>query len=335
MADPVSSPAGPRTIQRLSDAIYPAMGMRAAMQLDLFTPLAEGAKSTEEIAAAIGVKPAKLAPLLYALVAADLLTHTDGRFANSVEAETYLIRGKTGYLGGMHEFFTDTWSAVFKTAETIRAGVPQAKHDFSAMSEDEFGGVLRGLHPGAMAAGRRLVTHHGLANHRRVLDVGGGSGGVAIGACSEAPDLTAVVLDLPNVVPFTDKFIVNAGLTGRISTQVGDIVTQIPAGNFDAAVLRSFIQILSAPDAAKAINHVGAALAPGGAIYIVGRILENSRLAPTDTVGINLLFLNIYDDGQAYTAGEYAAWLTAAGFVDAKFAFDALPGACLVTARKR
>ena len=100
-------------------------------------------------------------------------------------------------------------------------------------------------------------------------------------------------------------------------------------------MLRSFIQILSAPDAAKAINHVGAALAPGGAIYIVGRILENSRLAPTDTVGINLLFLNIYDDGQAYTAGEYAAWLTAAGFVDAKFAFDALPGACLVTARKR
>jgi cyclopropane fatty-acyl-phospholipid synthase-like methyltransferase len=335
MTDPVSRPASPRIIQRLGEAIYPAMAMRAGMQLDLFTPLAKGAKSTEEMAEALGVKPVKLAPLLYALVAAELLTHTDGRFANSVEAETFLVRGKPGYLGSMHGFFTDAWSAVFKTAETIRAGVPQAKHNFATMSEDEFGGLLRGLHPGAIAVGRSLVTHHGLANHHRVLDVGGGSGGVAIGACSEAPDLLAVVLDLPNVVPFTDKFITDAGLTARISSQAGDVVAQIPAGSFDAAVLRSFIQILSAGDAAKAIYHVGAALVPGAAIYIVGRILEDSRLAPPDTVTINLVFLNVYDDGQAYTAGEYTAWMTAAGFADVKIAFDALPGAGLITARKR
>jgi hypothetical protein len=63
MADPVSSPVGPRIIQRLSEAVYPAMAMRAAMQLDLFSSLAHGPKTKEEIAAAIGVNPVKLAPL--------------------------------------------------------------------------------------------------------------------------------------------------------------------------------------------------------------------------------------------------------------------------------
>ena len=70
------------------------------MQLDLFTPLKDGTKTSKQLADALGVKLWKLEPLSYALVAADLLTVTDDRFANTLEIDRFLFRGRPDYLGG-------------------------------------------------------------------------------------------------------------------------------------------------------------------------------------------------------------------------------------------
>ena len=64
--------------------------MRAGLQLDVFTRLKDGPLTGAEIAAAIGVQPVKLIPLLYALVAAELLTEQNDCFSNTPEADTYL-----------------------------------------------------------------------------------------------------------------------------------------------------------------------------------------------------------------------------------------------------
>lgn len=69
----------PETIQKLGSAAYPAFAMIAGMQLDLFTPLAAGPKEPGQLALELGADPARLAPLLYALVAAGLLTEEGGR----------------------------------------------------------------------------------------------------------------------------------------------------------------------------------------------------------------------------------------------------------------
>ena len=53
---------------------------------------------------------------------------------------------------------------------------------------------------------------------------------------------------------------------------------------------------------------------PGGEIFILGSILDDSRLSPPEAVASNLNFLNIYDGGQAYTEREYRDWLSEAGF---------------------
>ena len=73
---------------------------------------------------------------------------------------------------------------------------------------------------------------------------------------------------------------------------------------------------------------------PGGAIYILGvGILDNSRISPRAAAITNTIFINIYDEGQAYTEDEYHDWLTAAGFVD--FKRDTLPdGLGIITAQK-
>src|SRR6202011_619578 len=55
----------PATIFRHAFGVYPSMAMLAGMQLDLFTPLKDGAMTEAALAHAVGVHPRKLRPLLY------------------------------------------------------------------------------------------------------------------------------------------------------------------------------------------------------------------------------------------------------------------------------
>ena len=121
-----SSPLQPTTIQKLATAVYPSFAMLAGMQLDLFTPLKDGPMTAEDLADALGVKAEKLSPLLYALVAAELLTVEEERFANTAEADQFLVRGKSTYMGGRHGIFSQRWHAVLKTADSIQTSEPRA-----------------------------------------------------------------------------------------------------------------------------------------------------------------------------------------------------------------
>ena len=63
----------PDTINTHINNVYPALAMLAGMQLEVFSALGDEALTTAEAAARLDVQPAKLQPLLYALVTAGLL----------------------------------------------------------------------------------------------------------------------------------------------------------------------------------------------------------------------------------------------------------------------
>ena len=323
----------PDTIDKLGNAVYPSFAMLAGMQLGLFTPLGDCPMGAEQLATALSVGPAKLRPLLYALVAAGLLTVEDERFANTAEADNFLVRGKPGYLGGRHELYTARWGDVLKTAESIRTGAAQAKLEFSEMSLDQLETLLRGLHPATMASGRNLVARYDFSSYRSLLDVGGGSGGLAIAVTEACPHIRGTVVDLPTVTPITQRHVEEAGAADRVQVMAADVISGPLAGAYDVAVLRAFIQVLSPDQARRALRNVSQVIEPGGVIYILGSILDNSHLSPPEIVTLNVLFINIFDEGQAYTEQEYRDWLTEAGFED--FEREVLPnGTGIIRARK-
>ncbi|HEV2550559.1 MAG TPA: methyltransferase [Stellaceae bacterium] len=326
----------PATIYRHAFGIYPSMAMLAGMQLDVFTPLKDGPMTAAEVARAIGVDAYKLQPLLYALVNADLLTVEGERFANTPEAQTYLVRGAPAYVGSAHELYADLWHAALQTGRSIRTGMPQVKHDFSVMSDDELGAFFRGLHAGALTVGRQLSARFGFDRVSTLLDVGGGSGGLAIAACQSCADLSATVVELPRIVPFAEEFVRNAGFAARIKVQATNVVERAPEGRFDVATLRNLVQVLGPDDARRAIANIGRAVAPGGLLLIIGHVVDDSGTAPSEAVGMNLAFLSIYDEGQARSEREHRAWLAEAGFADIEVHYRAAQGgASIVAARKR
>ena len=306
--------SGTGTIERLCQAVYPSFAMLAGMKLDLFTPLAGGAMSAKELAVALKVDSGRLGPLLYALVNAGLLRVEGGRFSNSEEADRLLVRGRRHFMGERHRLWEDLWSACLKSAESIRAGYPQASHDFSTMAPKELESFLRGLHPLAVAEGRSFAEACDLSECRTLVDVAGGSGGFSMGIAEIQPQVRLTVIDLPEVTPITRRFVEEAGAAQRIDVVDADVVVAPLAGMFDVAVMRNFLQVLSAGQAQAVLVNVGEAIRPGGWIYVSGDMLDDGRVSPAQTAAFNLVFLNLYNAGQAYTEGEHRAWLTQAGF---------------------
>jgi precorrin-6B methylase 2 len=306
------------------------------MQLDVFTPLKSGPLTTEQIANAIGVAPTRLRLLLYVLVVAGLLTEQDGRFSNTTEANQFLVKGAPSYMGNRHAGIAMRWTAYFKTAESIRTGVPQAKLDFSNSPQEELEKFLRNINALTVSAARDLLDRYDFSSVKTLVDVGSGGAGLAITITKACPRIHATAIDLPQVVPIAQKIVQEEGATERVKVIAADVVSGPLPGSYEVAVLRGLLHVVSPQDARLVVNHIAAALSPGGKIYIIGQILDNTRISPLEAVGFNLTFINQCDAGESYKEKEYRDWLSEAGFVEIKRAnFLMADGSGLMTARKR
>lgn len=329
----MSTEPQPATITSLLDSVYPGFALLAGMQLDVFTALQHGPLTADELARSLGVHAAKLRQLLYALAGAGLLQVAGDRFSNTEESDRFLVRGRPSYMGGGGDLLAELWTAALQTATSIRTGEPQNRHDFATLPRHELEAYFRGLHDGALAAGRAFARAHPLPAGHSVVDIAGGSGGFAIALAQEIPGLRVTVVDLPNVIAVTEQFIAEAGIQDRVTTQTADVVREPLSGAFDVAVAKLFLQTLGPDDARRALAHISAGLAPGGTMYISGSgILEDSRLSPAIAVQFNIVLLNYYEQGQAYTISEHREWLHAAGLVD--FERSTLGDVPLLIARK-
>lgn len=312
----------PVNITRLAESVYESAALLAGMQLDLFTLLAGGPLTADDLADRLDVRSYKLSILCYALVAADLLVARNGRFSNTSEAEQFLVSGKPDSLSDRHHIWSKIWPAALQAAETIRSGEPQAHLDFGSISAEDQFAFFSGLHPASVAGGREFAGAHDLSGYTKMLDVGCGSGGFTLGVTEGWPHLGATVLDLPHIVNLTRRFLEDAGAEERIGLVGADLTNDCPGDlvdEFDLVILRNFLQVFSAEQARSALSHVAAAVQPGGHLYVTGHILDDTREGPRETASFNIVFLNIYEDGQAYTQSQYTDWLTEAGFVDIRW----------------
>jgi hypothetical protein len=305
------------------------------MQLDVFTPLTNGPMTAEQIAAAIGVAPTRLRLLLYCLVATELLTEDNGKFSNTAEANQFLVKGSPVYLGNKHGSIAHRWGTCLKTAESIRSGAPQAKLDFSNSPPQELETFLRTINVNTVPAARTLLEKYDFSSVRTLADVGSGGAGLAITISKAHPHIRATAIDLPQVVPIARKIIKEERMDDRIDVIAANVVTDSLPGGYDVAVLRGFLQVLSPEDARLAVKNIGAAVNQGGKIFIIGQILDDSRMSPAEAVRFNLAFINSYDAGESYTESEHRGWLTEAGFVEIDRADFLLDGSGLITARKQ
>src|SRR5262249_57023273 len=111
---------------------------------------------------------------------------------------------------------TRRWLFVSCGAETVPAGVPQRGMDYGSMPADARESFYRGTFTECLAAGRVLARSRDFSNFRSLVDVGGGSGGLAISIAGNLPNLSITIAGLPAIKPVAQTYLNEAGFAKSI-----------------------------------------------------------------------------------------------------------------------
>jgi len=304
----------PDTIRRLSYDVYSSFAFLAALELDLFSPLANGPLDSVALANVIQVDPRRIRNLLYVLVEAGLLRVDGDRYANSEEAQHYLVRGSPRYMAGAFEQFKIGWSiALNHTVKSLRTGVPQSR--WMDLPDAAKAAWLRGLRSQNDLTALELARRWDWSGCRTFADLAGGAGELSIALSRQFPSLHATIFEHPSTVPITQQLIAEAGATERVSVVAADVIDGRLEGQFDAAAMRFFLQMLPEKQAICAIRNAASVIRPGGALYVCDLILDDSRTTPREVVRVGVVFLNLFDSEEIFTESDYRRWMGEAGLV--------------------
>src|SRR5262249_14600333 len=94
----------PVTPMKIMDDLWAArisLTLIEAVELDIFTAIAKGNKTLEDIAKAISAPKRRLERLLDALVGMGYLTRRSNQFGLTPIANTFLVQGKPSFIGAM------------------------------------------------------------------------------------------------------------------------------------------------------------------------------------------------------------------------------------------
>lgn len=296
--------------------------MFAAVSLGVFDRLHDGPASAADLARELGLHADALERLLDGCAALGLLQKENSGYTNRAVAEQYLCSGSpdtlSGYIRYSDRVLFPMWGNL---ADAVREGTPRWKQTmgvdgaiFSGFYRDDAAmrDFLRGMHGFGMLTFPHVVAAFDLSRFRRMVDLGGGTGHLAIAACRQYPQLHAVVFDLPRVTAVARETIAQSGVPDRILTQDGDFF----AGDLPEADLYSMGRILHDWDDERAtllLRAVAERLAPGGALLVAEKLLNEDGVGP---LAANMQSLNmlVVTEGRERSLGAYARLLRAAGF---------------------
>jgi SAM-dependent methyltransferase len=294
-----------RTLPDLLQALRGFQESRAlltAIELDLLA--ACDGQDADGAAAAIGADPRATGMLLNALTALGVLAKDRDRYRLTAPGRD-LARDRDGLMHMVHLW--ETWSSL---SECVRSG----RSSRQGPQGRDVGHFIAAMHSRARTLAEEAVRLIGARGVRRLLDVGGGPGTFAIAFARAEPQLQAEVLDQAPVLPIALGHIREAGLEGRVAVREGDLRTDPFGQGYDLILLSAICHMLGEGEIQDLLGRCARALAPGGRIAIREFILDEDRAGPPSAALFALNMLVGTERGNAYTAGDYRAWLSEAGF---------------------
>jgi ubiquinone/menaquinone biosynthesis C-methylase UbiE len=167
----------------------------------------------------------------------------------------------------------------------------------------------------------------------RVLDLAAGSGVWGIALAQSSPQVSVTAVDWPEVIPVTRKTVARFGLADRFSFVEGDLLQANFGTDHTVATLGHILHSEGRERSRALLARTFAALAPSGTIAIAEFLVNPDRRGPIGGLLFAVNMLVNTDAGDTFSFEEISAWLTEAGFVDAR-TLDAPGPSPLVLATK-
>src|SRR5262249_8466596 len=146
-------------------------------------------------------------------------------------------------------------------------------------TEDDKREFLMGMHGYGLMSSPKVVAAFDLGRYKRLVDLGGATGHLAIAACRHYPKLRAAVFDLPAAVPLAQEIVGASPVAGRIDILAGDFFAdELPEA--DLYALGRIVHDWSEDKVLTLLKRIFDRLPPGGGLLIAEKLLDDDRSGP-------------------------------------------------------
>ena len=281
--------------------------------------LQSGPKSVEELARATETHAPTLYRVLRAMASIGVVkADGDGRFALTPLSETLV----TGVPGSVRWFIISelgqehypAWGNLMHSVKTGEIafdnhfGVDIWEY-FAQNPEDAalFNDSMSGM---TAAANEAIMSAYDFSSFNKIVDVGGGHGGLITSILQQNPQATGVLYDSRVVIEGALPRLEAAGIADRCEAVAGDFFQEVPAGG-DAYVMKWIIHDWDDEKAIRILKNCRSRMKPDGRLIIVDCVVpDNDEPDFSKTFDLNMLVMT---GGKERTAAEFQELLAAAG----------------------
>ncbi|MCA9674891.1 MAG: hypothetical protein KC464_07650, partial [Myxococcales bacterium] len=255
--------------------------------------------------------------LLDAVVALGLCSRDGDRYRNTPEAATFLVPGKPGSLAGALGYNARLFGAWARLAEAVRTDAPIVTTP-TYVGKDAAGtrAFVEGMHHRALGMAQTLLGAVDLTGRKHLVDVAGGPGTLSVLLARKHPELRATVLELPGIAAVGRELVAAQGLADRVVHRDADVFVDDLGSGYDAALVSGLLH-REPPDVCRELlRRLHAAVEPGGVVYLIDVMRDDSRVGPPFAALFALNMLLTSERGGCHADVDHAAWLEDVGFGD-------------------
>jgi hypothetical protein len=317
----------PQKIMETGFAFWASKVLLTAVNLDLFTHLADRSKTADELKSDLGLQERGLADFLDTLVATGFL-HRDGAgkkafYSNTLETEVYLDKNKPSYIGGILKMANNRLFRFWGNLdEALKTGQPQneANAGERPFFEELYANESRLEEFIAAMGGIQIVNFIHFAKkfdfkpYKTHVDIGGAGAVLSSQIAIHNPFIHSVSFDLPAVAPIAERNIEEYGVSDRVKTASGDFFNdEFPKA--DVITMGNILHDWDLEQKKVLIKKAYDALPVGGAFAVIENIIDDERKQNAFGLMMSLNMLIETPGGFDFTGAQFREWTAEAGFL--------------------
>ena len=321
-----SPPHQQPTPQRFFDTInayQQTEAMKAALELELFTAIAEGNTTPATIARRCEAAGRGVRILCDFLTIHGFLTKEGSRYGLAPDSALFLSRQSPAYIGGAVEFLLTSrlregharlTEAVHRGGTALGEGTLEYENpDWVKFAE----AMMPLMHMPAQIMAAEL--RKGGEAHK-VVDIAASHGIFGISVAKQNPAAEIYAVDWKNVLEVAAKNADAIGVADRYHLLPGDAFETDFGSGYDLVLIPNFLHHFDPPTCATFMRKVHAALEAGGRAAIAEFLPNPDRVSPPTAAAFSMMMLATTPAGDAYTFAELESISKSAGFARVEIA---------------
>jgi precorrin-6B methylase 2 len=291
--------------------------MKTAVELDVFTAIAEGNTTAASIAKRCQAAERGVRTLCDFLTIHGFLTKKGTQYGLAADTAVFLSRKSPAYVGGAIEFMLNPFAreGFARLTDAVRKGGTARDQGSTVAENPEWVTFARAMMP-LMRMPAQMVAaelRKGGEAHK-VLDIAAGHGMYGISVAKENPDAQIYAADWKNVLEVAKANAQAMGVGDRYHLIPGSAFETDFGNGYDVVLVPNFLHHFDVPTCTTLLKKVKAALKPGGRAAIVEFVPNDDRVTPPTAAAFSMIMLVNTPSGDAYTFAEIESMAKNAGF---------------------